>query len=234
MNLVLSNDPQAAQDIVAEALEAFEEGEGLIQTIKILTELRGIGPATASLLLAVHNPQHHIFFSDEAFYWLCCDGRKDAIRYNINEYVNLYGRARNLALRLGVSAMEIEKVAFVILKQAFGQAAPKGPQSPRSDFLSKKFNAALAAGKAACESIKSAKKQPLEKPGVSKKPNIKPITVKAVSTKRRTVSKADVTTSKKQQKATVPKPASAKRRITPESASGSAETGLRRSKRMRA
>ena len=40
---------------------------------KILTALRGIGPATASLILSSHEPSQIPFFSDELFRWLHAD-----------------------------------------------------------------------------------------------------------------------------------------------------------------
>ncbi|CAM1504074.1 Fc.00g016650.m01.CDS01 [Cosmosporella sp. VM-42] len=118
MKFVTSNDPTAAKEIIQEALEVYQEKSDAQAALDILTKLKGIGPATASLLLTVHDPDEVIFFSDEAFYWLCCDRKKTPIKYNAKEYQSLRSSAKHLAKRLDVSATEIEKVAYVLLKQA--------------------------------------------------------------------------------------------------------------------
>jgi hypothetical protein len=64
----------------------------------------------------VQDAQNAIFFSDEAFYWLCCGGKKASIKYNIDEYAALNEEAQALTKRLDVSATDIEKVAYVLMK----------------------------------------------------------------------------------------------------------------------
>lgn len=64
----------------------------------------------------MHDSQNAIFFSDEAFYWLCCGGKKASIKYNIDEYATLNDEAQTLVKRLDVSATDIEKVAYVLMK----------------------------------------------------------------------------------------------------------------------
>lgn len=64
----------------------------------------------------MHDAQNAIFFSDEAFYWLCCGGKKASIKYNIDEYAALNDEAQALVKRLDVSATDIEKVAYVLMK----------------------------------------------------------------------------------------------------------------------
>lgn len=117
MKLVTSNDPGIAKDTVQQSLGIYREKSCVPDTINELTKLRGIGPATASLLLAVHDPNRVIFFSDEAFYWLCCDGQKSPIKYNVKEYNALRSEAEVLAERLQVSTTDIEKVAYVVMRQ---------------------------------------------------------------------------------------------------------------------
>ncbi|MCV5063026.1 hypothetical protein OFM35_31620, partial [Escherichia coli] len=89
-------------------------------TLTILTNLKFILPSTASLLLAVHDPDHVIFFADEAYYWLCGDGKKVPLRYNVKEYNSLCQRSQALSQRLGVKAIDIERVAFVLMRQESG------------------------------------------------------------------------------------------------------------------
>lgn len=82
-----------------------------------LCSLRGVGPATASLLLSVHDPRRAPFFSDEAFLWLCAGANPRApIKYVEKEYRALRERAAEVAARLDVSALDLEKVAYVVMK----------------------------------------------------------------------------------------------------------------------
>lgn len=98
--------------------------------VDVLTRLKGIGPATASLLLAVHDPDKVIFFADEAFYWLCSNGRKDSIKYNTKEYKELCQKAQDLAERLDVKAVDIERVAYVLMQHIVPVAAPEPLKKP--------------------------------------------------------------------------------------------------------
>lgn len=117
MELVSSNDAATAKDTIARAMEHYRDKADAVGAIKIISELRGIGPATASLLLAVHDPEKVIFFGDEVFYWLCCGGKVGSAKYNMKEYQDLQSRAATTSKRLGVPAVDIEKVAYVVMKQ---------------------------------------------------------------------------------------------------------------------
>jgi hypothetical protein len=117
MKYVSANDPKTAADIIKRARGVYREEYDAQAALDILTSLKGIGPATASLLLTVHDPARVIFFSDEAFYWLCCDGKKSPIKYNAKEYKLLCANAHDLSKRLDVSATDVEKVAYVLMKQ---------------------------------------------------------------------------------------------------------------------
>jgi hypothetical protein len=85
--------------------------------------LKGIGPATASLLLSVAAPRVVAFFSDELFRWCMWDesgrpggwGRK--IKYNVKEYEMLLEKVDVLIERLGVRAVDVERVAWVLGKE---------------------------------------------------------------------------------------------------------------------
>ncbi|KAL7962064.1 hypothetical protein V8C34DRAFT_271991 [Trichoderma compactum] len=116
MSLVSFNPPSASQTIQF-AIKSYSSSKDIGSGVRLLSELKGVGPATASLLLSVHDPERVIFFSDEAFYWLCCEGKKAPIKYNPKEYLTLRTEAETLAKRLGVSAMDIEKVAYVLMKK---------------------------------------------------------------------------------------------------------------------
>ncbi|KAI2471334.1 DUF1479-domain-containing protein [Annulohypoxylon bovei var. microspora] len=116
MKLVSSNDETLVERTIREATEKYWENSDASKALVIISKLRGIGPATASLLLSVYDPDNVIFFSDEAFYWLCCDGQTSPIKYNAKEYQELSAAAQSLIQRLGTSAVDIERVAYVLMK----------------------------------------------------------------------------------------------------------------------
>lgn len=115
MKLVSSNDETFVEDTVKSAIKTYKQKADPSAAIDVLTKLKGIGPATASLLLAVHDPANVIFFADEAFYWLCCDGKRQPIKYNAKEYKELVVESQTLTRRLDVKAVDVERVAYVLM-----------------------------------------------------------------------------------------------------------------------
>ena len=122
MNLVKSNPA----DIIKETTQAAFMEPDPMKALKTLTSLRGIGPATASLLLSVHRPDTVPFFSDELFRWSQWDaeGKKGEgqgwdrkIKYNVGEYKEVLKSVRELRERLGVRVVHAEKVAYVLGKE---------------------------------------------------------------------------------------------------------------------
>jgi hypothetical protein len=137
MKLVSSNDEQVVKDTIETTMKAYWAKPNASAALDGITQLKGIGPATASLLLSVHDPDRVIFFSDEAFYWLCCVGGKPPIKYNTKEYQELNSAAQKLVKRLGVSATDVEKVAYVVMKHGGVETrgeeeAPAVPKSPEA------------------------------------------------------------------------------------------------------
>lgn len=120
MKLVSSNEPDLVKQTVKEASECYRRKDGMAPALGVLARLKGIGPATASLLLSVLDPDRVMFFADEAFYYLCCGGKKSPIKYNAKEYQELSERAGRLCKRLHVRAVDVERVAFVIMRQQDG------------------------------------------------------------------------------------------------------------------
>ncbi|KAJ1327783.1 hypothetical protein MN608_07114 [Microdochium nivale] len=118
MSLVSSNDSVKVADTIKAAMTAYWNNKDTSAALTAITALKGIGPATAALLLSVHDPKDVIFFSDEAFWWLCCGGQKRPIKYNPKEYKTLSDAAQKLSGRIGANALEIEKVAYVLFKEA--------------------------------------------------------------------------------------------------------------------
>ncbi|KAH8682176.1 hypothetical protein BX600DRAFT_35959 [Xylariales sp. PMI_506] len=128
MKLVSSNSEETVQNTISTAVRTYrssvknKESDGGVAAAAALDAiakaLKGVGPATASLLLSVHDPDRVIFFSDEAFWWLCCGGLTGSpIKYNAKEYRELSAVASRLVERLGVGATDIERVAYVVMKQ---------------------------------------------------------------------------------------------------------------------
>lgn len=105
--------------------------------IALVSKLRGVGPATAALLLSEFDPENIPFFSDELYRWALWDvpaapkgtGWTREIKYTVKEYLQLYAKVNQLRARLasasgkGVSALDIEKAAYVLGKQAQGPTA---------------------------------------------------------------------------------------------------------------
>ncbi|KAK0666156.1 hypothetical protein QBC41DRAFT_339328 [Cercophora samala] len=165
LKLVSSNDPKTLKETIQKAVAQYHQAKKhWPQAMDILTQLKGIGPATASLLLAVHAPDNIIFFADEAFYWLEYNGSKGPIKYNKNEYSQLTLKAQALAKRLGVKAVDVEKVAFVIMRDDPTQPSGKGAATAEKEEKTDK-------GEATDKEDKSATKtEPEEKTTKSKPP----------------------------------------------------------------
>ena len=161
MNLVSSNDASTVAKIIEDALKAYRETSDTAASIDALAKLRGIGPATASLLLSVHDSERVLFFSDEAFYWLCCGGKKDAIKYNKKEYAVLREHAGELIERLGVRAVDLEKVAYVVMNQTAGASGGKDgkKESPEVNAASRDDAKELSAARAPSEKRKRAPRE---------------------------------------------------------------------------
>lgn len=128
MKLVSSNEDSFAEETIKAAIDLYKQKSDAAAAVDALVKLKGIGPATASLLLAVHDPEKVIFFADEAFYWLCNGGRQGPIKYNAKEYKELNVKSQILAKRLNVGAIDVERVAYVLMKGA--QSSPQKESQP--------------------------------------------------------------------------------------------------------
>ena len=117
--LVAKNEEATLQETTQEAFTLYKTDPSDYNIpLKRLAELKGIGPATASLLLSIYDGDNVPFFSDELFRWVCWDqkvGWTKKIKYNMKEYDMLWDGVKSLRERLGedVRAVDLEKVAFV-------------------------------------------------------------------------------------------------------------------------
>lgn len=96
-----------------------------------LCKLKGVGPATASLLLSVFRPSSIPFFSDELFQFVgkigpfhpSTPGAKAKIAYSNKEYQELFTKVQEMRQRLHaddedeISATDLEKVAYVLARE---------------------------------------------------------------------------------------------------------------------
>lgn len=120
-SLVQQNPATDVKDATREAFNCYNSATPNAAIAK-LTALKGIGPATASLLLSVYTSEAP-FFSDELYRWAFFEsgdtkgrGWDRPIKYNGKEYAALFNRVQELRERLQVSAVEAEKVAYVLGK----------------------------------------------------------------------------------------------------------------------
>ncbi len=125
--LVASNPAALIPTTLSTAFTLYsQDPTNLKPALTKIAELRGIGPATASLILAIYDPENVVFFSDEAYRWLVHGGEKVKIGYTMKEFGELDSRAKELGKRLGVGMVEVEKVAYVVFKEGGLDEAASG------------------------------------------------------------------------------------------------------------
>lgn len=132
--LVESNDEDTVHKIIHDLSTSTRSPS---EKLKLLTQLKGIGPATASLVLSCIWPMESPFFSDELFRWLHWDGKNAdgtnarikagkgwsrSIGYTPKEYQSLILRGEKVQERLNndeskLSFLDIEKVAYGLGKE---------------------------------------------------------------------------------------------------------------------
>ncbi|MCJ1429083.1 hypothetical protein MMC29_006996 [Sticta canariensis] len=119
------------QDVRTTTKNAFKEyaadNSKFAKSITALSKLKGIGPASASLLLSCYDPAKVPFFSDELFrymHWSDANskGWDRKISYTMKEYKDLFEKVQVLRERLEkesgqvVKAIDIEKCAYALAK----------------------------------------------------------------------------------------------------------------------
>ena len=123
----------SVKDVRETTKKAFAEyaanNSDYAKSITALSKLKGIGPATASLLLSCYDPVKVPFFSDELYRYLHWSNAKikgwdRKISYTMKEYKDLWQKVQDLRDRIEketaqtVKAIEVEKMAYVMAKQA--------------------------------------------------------------------------------------------------------------------
>ena len=132
--LVASNTVVDVREATKEAFNIFDEDSAHYDNaVSRIAKLKGVGPATASLVLSCYDPVRVPFFSDELFRYLHWEDAKSGgwdrkIGYTIKEYRELYVRTQELRGRLEkqggqtVSALDVERMAYALAKEV--QDAP--------------------------------------------------------------------------------------------------------------
>jgi hypothetical protein len=120
--MVRKNDASAVEKQTSSAFEKLESSPSssvpptptLIAALELVCKLTGIGPATGTLILNVFDPKHVPFFQDEMFLWFFPDLKDVKLKYTQKEYLQLYDVVAPVLKKLGVQAVEMEKVAYVL------------------------------------------------------------------------------------------------------------------------
>ena len=128
--LVASNDATVVEETTRKAFKQYSSNsDSPEQAVKILNELKGIGPATSSLLLSVYDPSSCPFFSDEFFRYMVWDtsgspaGWDRKLKYDMKELSMFYREVEKLVKRLRkennetFTMVDVEKAAFVLGKE---------------------------------------------------------------------------------------------------------------------
>lgn len=124
----------SATKATAAKLSALDSGWSVEARLKItlsaletVSELKGVGPATASLILSVYSPDDVPFFQDELFAWCVPDKADAKLKYDKKEYIELFSGSQEVRQRLGhgTSMVELEKASFVLRHQELLDEAEK-------------------------------------------------------------------------------------------------------------
>jgi len=82
--------------------------------LKQVCNLKGVGPATGTLVLCVFQPDIVPFFEDELFFWLHPD-HTGKLKYDKKEYMSLLTKALEIILDRNIEARALEKTAYVVM-----------------------------------------------------------------------------------------------------------------------
>ncbi|KAL8777741.1 MAG: hypothetical protein Q9194_002376 [Teloschistes cf. exilis] len=145
--LVASNSVSEVRQKTSSAFSIFSSDDtpNPAKAISTLSKLKGIGPASASLILSCYDPTTIPFFSDELFRWLHWEikdekstkrkrtveskdeGWNRKIKYTAKEYAAVFEKTNEVRERLSkeagqeIEAVSVEKVAYAIAKDIEGR-----------------------------------------------------------------------------------------------------------------
>lgn len=123
--LVAENSLEEVRKTTRNAFSSYAtDNTTYAKSVTALSKLKGLGPATASLILACYDPVQVSFFSDELFRYLHWEDAKSGewdrkINYSMKEYKDLFERVQALRRRLEKESgqvIDVEKCAYVLTK----------------------------------------------------------------------------------------------------------------------
>jgi hypothetical protein len=124
--MIRKNDAAGVLEATSASLEALSAlndtlsaSEALNITLSAMaaaSKLTGVGPATASLVLAVYQPELVPFFQDELWAWCFPEKAGTKLKYDKKEYELLFRRCWEIKQSLGKggSMLTLEKGSFVL------------------------------------------------------------------------------------------------------------------------
>lgn len=119
--MVRKNDSSVIQQQTALGFESLASSESsypsvqtIIKALDIVCKLSGIGPATGTLILNLYDPVNIPFFQDELFAWIFPESKGSKLKYTQKEYRQLIEATHPVLQRLKVTALELEKVSYVL------------------------------------------------------------------------------------------------------------------------
>lgn len=118
--MVRKNDSSAVGTQTAQAFSTLQNSqsqppsqETILTALDQVCALKGVGPATGTLVLSVFEPTHVPFFQDEMFAWFFGPDH-EKLKYSKPEYTRLLEAVTPVLQRIGCKAVELEKVAYVV------------------------------------------------------------------------------------------------------------------------
>ena len=143
--LASSNSLAAVREATEEAFQTYEEDStAYAKALSRIAKLKGVGPATASLILSCYDPFGVPFFSDELFRYLHWEEAKSGgwdrkIGYTLKEYRELYDGTQTLRERLKkesretISALDVEKMAYALAKAVQNTSVTHAAKAKREE-----------------------------------------------------------------------------------------------------
>jgi hypothetical protein len=132
LHLIDSNPPASVVSATTEAFSILGKSvtleEGLAPAIKAASKLKGVGPATATYVLAAFRPKDVPVFSDDGYRWVMWEegkgrGWDKVIKYTEKEYIGYFQGVGEVKERLKVNGEDVERCGFVLGKEAEGITA---------------------------------------------------------------------------------------------------------------
>ena len=130
MSTINTNTADVVRATTRDAFAAYEsDKDNFAEAITLISTLKGVDLATASLFLSCYDPAYISFFSDDLYRYLHWEdvkfkGWDRRIYYTMKEYKELHGSCQSMRQQLekesgkSVSVIDIEKVAYALAKRA--------------------------------------------------------------------------------------------------------------------